>query len=411
MSSTKIISNTEKIRKDFPILARKIHKNKPLVYFDNAATSQKPKQVIDAMDFYYRNYNANIHRSIHQLGEEATAKFEEAHEKVAEFINADSMEDIVFTKGTTESLNLLAYSLTSKLNAGDEIAITQMEHHSNFVPWQQLAKQRNLKLKFIEIDKDGNLSAESVNRNITKKTKIVSVTHVSNVLGTINPIKDIAKIAHENGALMIADGAQSVPHMKVDVRNLDVDFYAFSGHKMLGPTGIGVLFGKKELLEKMQPFLYGGEMIREVKFEGTTFNDLPWKFEAGTPNIAEGIGLGAAVDYLQEIGMEKIRQRDKEITSYAIKQLMKIDGVEIYGPKDRGAVVSFNVKGIHAHDVSQVLDSEGVAIRAGHHCCMPLMSVMKVGSTARASFYLYNTENEVDVFIKAIHKVKKVFGV
>ncbi len=409
MPNNKPSLKVEQIRKDFPILQRKVH-GKPLVYLDNAATSQKPRQVIDAIDFYYENYNANIHRSIHVLGEEATAKFEEAHEKIAKFINADSYQNIILTKNTTESLNLAAYSLTAALEKGDEIAISQMEHHSNFVTWQQLAKLRGLKLKFIKIDNEGNLEQESIKENITKKTRIVSLTHVSNVLGTINPIREISKIAHEAGALMVVDGAQSAPHMPVDVKNLDADLYAFSGHKMLGPTGIGVLYGKKDILQNMQPFLYGGEMIREVKFEGTTFNDLPWKFEAGTPNIAQAIGLSAAIDYLSGIGMEKIRQRDRELADYAIKKLREIKGIEIYGPKERGAVVAFNLMGVHAHDVSQILDSEGVAIRAGHHCCMPLHSVLGIGSSARASFYIYNTEQEVDVFIRAIHKVKKIFS-
>ncbi|HLC60153.1 MAG TPA: cysteine desulfurase [Candidatus Nanoarchaeia archaeon] len=400
----------EEIRKDFPILNRKIHKNKQLIYFDNAATSQKPIQVIDAMDSYYKNSNANIHRSIHEIGEEATKLYEGAHEKVADFINADSYQNIVFTKNTTESLNLLAYSLTAKLKKGDEIVISQMEHHSNFVPWQQLAKQRKLKLKFIKIDEDGNLDKNSVQENINKKTKIVSLTHVSNVLGTINSIKEISTIAHENEAMMVVDGAQSVPHMPVDVKQLGADFYAFSGHKMLGPTGIGVLYGKKELLEEMQPFLYGGEMIREVSFGDTTFNELPWKFEAGTMNIAEAVGLGAAIDYLKKIGMENIRNRDKELVDYAMKKLKEIDWIKPYGPKERGAVVSFNVSGVHAHDVSQILDSEGIAIRAGHHCCMPLMSVLGLPATARASFYLYNSEKEVDSFIQALYKVKKIFG-
>jgi len=409
MLSTKTIMDIETIRKDFPILQRKIH-GKPLVYFDNAATSQKPRQVIEAIDFYYKNYNANIHRSIHQLGEEATAKFEEAHQKTADFINADSYQNIVFTKNTTESLNLVAYSLTAGLKKDDEIVISQMEHHSNFVPWQQLAKQRGLKLKFIKINKNGELDNDSINQNITKKTRIVSLTHVSNVLGTINPIEKIINIAHENNALMVVDGAQAAPHMPVDVKKLDADFYAFSGHKMLGPTGIGVLYGKKELLEEMQPFLYGGEMIREVKFDDTKFNDLPWKFEAGTMNIAEGIGLGAAIDYLNKIGMDNVQKHDRELVGYAMEKLNGIGGIKIYGPDERDAVISFNVGNIHAHDVAQVLDSEGVAIRAGHHCCMPLMSVLGVPATARASFYLYNTEKEVDVFINAIKKVKKVFG-
>ena len=409
MLKTKTIFDVESIRKDFPILQRKIH-GKPLVYFDNAATSQKPRQVIEAIDFYYKNYNANIHRSIHQLGEEATAKFEEAHQKTADFINADSYQNIVFTKNTTESLNLVAYSLTAGLKKDDEIVISQMEHHSNFVPWQQLAKQRGLKLKFIKINKNGELDNDSINQNITKKTRIVSLTHVSNVLGTINPIEKIINIAHENNALMVVDGAQAAPHMPVDVKKLDADFYAFSGHKMLGPTGIGVLYGKKELLEEMQPFLYGGEMIREVKFDDTKFNDLPWKFEAGTMNIAEGIGLGAAIDYLNKIGMDNVQKHDRELVGYAMEKLNGIGGIKIYGPDERDAVISFNVGNIHAHDVAQVLDSEGVAIRAGHHCCMPLMSVLGVPATARASFYLYNTEKEVDVFINAIKKVKKVFG-
>lgn len=410
MPKNKTMFDVEAIRKDFPILQRKVH-GKPLVYFDNAATSQKPKQVINSIDFCYRNYNANVHRSIHQLGEEATAKYLEAHEKVAHFINADSYQNIIFTKNTTESLNLAAYSLTAGLKKGDEIVISQMEHHSNFVPWQQLAKQRGLELKFIKVNEEGKLDEESIKKNINKKTKIVSLTHVSNVLGTMNPVHEIAKTAHENNALLVVDGAQAAPHMPVDVKKLDADFYAFSGHKMLGPNGAGVLYGKKELLENMQPFLYGGEMIKEVKFDDTQFNELPWKFEAGTPSIAEGIGLGAAIDYLNKVGMKQIHERGKEIVEYAVEKLKEIKGVTIYGPKERGAVVSFNLNGVHAHDVSQILDSEGVAIRAGHHCCMPLMGVLGVAATARASFYLYNTEKEVDVFINAIHKVKDVFKV
>jgi len=410
MPQTKPILNFEQLRKDFPILNRKIH-GKQLVYFDNAATSQKPKQVIDAMDDYYKAHNANIHRSIHTLGEEATELYEKAHEKVADFINADSYQNIVFTKNTTESLNLLAYSLTAKLNKGDEIVVSQMEHHSNLVPWQQLAKQRGLKLKFIRINSEGKLDEKSINESITNKTKIVSITHVSNVLGTVNDVKKIAKIAHENGALMAVDGAQAAPHMPVNVRDIGADFYAFSGHKMLGPTGIGVLYGKKELLEGMGPFLYGGGMIREVSFSGTTFNDLPWKFEAGTMNLAEAVGLGAAVDYLKNIGMEKIQQKDKELAGYAAKRLKENKDVITYGPNERAAVISFNFDKIHAHDVSQILDSEGIAIRAGHHCCMPLMNILGVPATARASFYLYNTKEEVDKFVKALDKVKKMFGI
>src|SRR3989344_6752412 len=340
MLKTKKILDVEQIRKDFPILNRKIH-GKPLVYLDNAATSQKPNQVIEAIDDYYKNHNANIHRSIHTLGEEATQKYEEAHEKTAEFINADSYQNIVFTKNTTESLNLLAYSLTSKLKKGDEIVISQMEHHSNFVPWQQLAKQRGLKLKFIKIDEEGKLDEESIKENITKNTKIVSLTHVSNVLGTINPIEELTRIAHENNALMVVDGAQAAPHMPVDVKKLDADFYAFSGHKMLGPTGVGVLYGKKELLEEMQPFLYGGEMIREVKFDSTTFNELPWKFEAGTMNIAEAVGLNAAIDYLKKTGMEQIHARGRELVDYGVEKLREIKNIVIYGPEERSPIISF----------------------------------------------------------------------
>ena len=410
VSATKFF-DVESIRKDFPILQRKVH-NKPLVYLDNAATSQKPKQVIDAIVNYYNSYNANIHRGIHKLSEEATLEYEKAHEKVAEFIGADGMEEIIFTKNTTESLNLLAYSLTLSLKKGDEIVLTEMEHHSNIVPWQQLAKQRGLAVKYIKINEEGELDAKSISESITQKTKIVSATHASNVLGTINPIQEISKIARENNALMVVDGAQSVPHMKVDVKSIGCDFLAFSGHKMLGPTGIGVLYGRKELLEKMNPFLYGGDMIREVKFDGTTFNHLPWKFEAGTPNIAAGIGLGAAVDYLNKIGMGKIRMQDKELTEYAMKKLNEIGGVIIYGPKEeRGAVVSFNIDNVHPHDVSEILDSEGIAIRAGHHCCMPLMKLLDVQGTARTSFYLYNTKEEIDKLIEGIKKVKEVFGV
>lgn len=413
MQETKMkeIMDIEKIRKDFPILQRKVH-NKPLAYLDNAATSQKPKQVIDAIVNYYNSYNANIHRGIHKLSEEATLEYEKAHEKIADFINADGMEEVVFTKNTTESLNLLAYSLTSNLKKGDEIVLTQMEHHSNIVPWQQLARQRGLAVKYIKINGEGKLSENSISESVTKRTKVVSVTHASNVLGTINPIKEIAKIAHENNALMVVDGAQSVPHMKVDVKNLNCDFMAFSGHKMLGPTGIGVLYGRKELLEGMPPFLYGGDMIREVKFESTTFNELPWKFEAGTPNIVGGIGLGAAIDYLNEVEMDKIRQHDKELIEYAMEKLNEIHGITIYGQKEeRGALVSFNIDDIHSHDVSEILDSEGIAIRAGHHCCMPLMKLLNVPGTARASFYLYNTTDEIDKLAEGIKKVKNTFGV
>ena len=408
MLQTTQLMDIEKIRKDFPILNVKVH-GKPLVYLDNAATTQKPKVVIDAITDYYENYNANIHRSIHKLGEEATKAYEEAHRKVADFINAD-FEEVIFTKSTTESLNLLAYSLTNQLKPGDEIVISEMEHHSNFVPWQQLALKKNLKLKFIEINKEGLLDENSIKENITNKTKIVSLTHVSNVLGTINNIEEIGKIAHENNALMIVDAAQSVPHMPVDVKKLDCDFLAFSGHKMLGPTGIGVLNGKKELLQKMDPFLYGGDMIKEVTFENTTFNDLPWKFEAGTANIAQAIGLGAAIDYLNKIGMENIESYEKELVRYAYDKLSGIKEIEIYGPKERSGLISFNVKNIHAHDTAQILDGEGIAVRAGHHCAMPLASKLGIVASARASFYLYNTQEEINKLVDGIKKVIEVFS-
>lgn len=400
---------TEKIREDFPVLRREVN-GKQLVYLDNAATSQKPRQVLDAMNEFYSFYNANVHRGIHKLAEEATLAYEDAHRKAGEFINAQSMEEIIFTRNTTEALNLLAYSLTKPLRKGDEILLTQMEHHSNLVPWQQISKERGLVLKFIDIDENGELKKEDFSK-ITEKTKIVSVTHMSNVLGTINPVKEIAKIAHENGALMVVDGAQSVPHFPVDVQSLGCDFLAFSGHKMLGPTGIGVLYGRKSLLEGMSPFLYGGETIREVQFQFSSWNDLPWKFEAGSMNIAEGIGLSAAIDYLQKLGMENVFAHEQSLTEYAYTRLEEED-VQVYGPKPngRGGVLAFNVDGVHAHDLSTLLDQEGIAIRGGHHCAMPLMGLLGVAGTARASLYLYNTKEEIDKLIAGIQKAKKVFA-
>ena len=401
-------SEMEKLKEDFPILSRKIH-DKKLVYLDNSATTQKPKQVIDAITDYYTRYNSNVHRGLHKLSEEATVKFEEAHEKVAKFINAD-FQELVFTKGTTESLNLLAYSLLTDLKKGDEILLTQMEHHSNLVPWQQLAKRFGLNLKFIEIDKDGILNLE--NNPINNKTKIVSVAHTSNFLGTINPVKEIGKIAHENNALFVVDGAQSVPHMPVDVKDLDCDFLAFSAHKMLGPTGIGALYGKKELLEKMHPFNYGGDMILEVKFDDTKFNNLPWKFEAGTPNIAGAIGFGAAVDYLNKIGMENIKNHGLELTKHAMRRLNEVKNLEIYGPlraDRRGPLVSFNLINIHPHDTTSLLDDYGIAVRGGHHCAMPTMKLMNLVGSTRASFYFYNTKEEIDYLTSTLDKVKGVF--
>ncbi len=400
--------------KDFPILKRKFN-GKRLVYLDSAATSQKPRRVINALKEFYEKYNANVHRGVYKLSEEATQKYEAARAKIASFVGARA-EEIVFTKNCTEALNLLAYSLGKELKAGDEILISQMEHHSNFVPWQQIALERGAKLRFVEITRDGKLNLQNLKQQLNKKTKVVALTHVSNVLGTINPIKSIAETIRKNSkALFVVDGAQAVGHMPVDVKKLGADFYAFSGHKMLGPLGIGCLYGKRELLEKMKPFLYGGKMIKEVSFAGTTFAEPPYKFEAGTQPIAEVVALGAAVEYIRSIGIEKIEAHDKELLRYALKKLGEIPDVEIYGPKsqdakDRGAVISFNIKGVHSHDVATILDSEGVAIRGGHHCCMPLMSILKIPGAARASFHVYNTKEDVDALIAGIRKVKKIFG-
>lgn len=404
----------EKIREDFPILKRKVN-GKQLIYLDNAATSQKPRQVIDAITDYYINHNANVHRSIHKLGEEATERYEEAHRKIAGLINA-GFEEVVFTRGTTESLNLLAYSLKSMLGENSEILITPMEHHSNLVPWQQVANQTKARLNFMEMDKNGNLILDHLGDLITRRTKIVSITHVSNVLGTINPIKEIAKIVHDNNALLIVDSAQGVPHMPVDVRDMDCDFLAFSAHKMLGPTGIGALYGKKELLEEMQPFQTGGEMVKEVKFRESKWNELPWKFEAGTPNIAGAVGFSAAVDYLKHIGMGRIAMHEKSLIEYAMEKLNEIGNIKIYGPqpKYRSSVVAFNLfnksKIIHPHDVCAILDQYGIACRGGHHCAMPLQDVLGIDASTRASFYLYNTKAEIDALVTCLNKITGVFN-
>ncbi|MBI2564789.1 cysteine desulfurase [Candidatus Woesearchaeota archaeon] len=410
MLNNKLSLNLEKIRKDFVILNQKVHGHR-LVYLDNASTSQKPIQVIEAINNYYQEYNANVHRGIYELSEKSTHQYELAHRKVAVFIGA-SFEEIIFTRGTTESINLLAYSLGQNLKPGDEIVLTQMEHHSNIVPWQEIAKRQSAQIKYIPITSEGELDLDAAKKIITDKTKIVSVAHVSNVLGTINPVKEIGQIAHNHNALFIVDGAQSVPNMAINVKEINCDFLAFSGHKMIGPTGIGVLYGKKDLLEKMSPFLYGGDMIREVSFQNSSWNCLPWKFEAGTPNIVGGIGLGIAIDYLKQIGMKEIEDYEKEITAYALKRLQTIEDLVIYGPKDpekRIATISFNVKGIHAHDLATILDREGIAVRGGHHCAMPLMNLLGITASARASFYFYNTFEDVDALIEGIKKAKKVF--
>ena len=402
--------NVQEVRKMFPILHQEVNGH-PLVYLDSAATSQKPVQVIEAINDYYRRYNSNVHRGVHTLGTHATDAYEGAREKIRNFINANSTEEIIFTRGTTTALNLVAASY-GRANVGpeDEIVITPMEHHSNIIPWQQLARATGATLKYMPLQDDGSINIKDVEETITDKTKIVSVMQVSNVLGAINPIKEITKVAHKYGAVMVVDGAQSAPHMNVDVKDLDCDFFAFSAHKMCGPTGIGALYGKKKHLEKMEPIEFGGEMIDFVGLQESTWKELPWKFEGGTPIIAGAIGMGAAIDFLNEIGMDNIDKHEDKLVKYAISRLEEVDGVEVYGPKKRAGIVTFNCDDVHPHDVATVLDSEGVAVRAGHHCAQPLMKWLNVNATARASFYLYNTEEEVDVFVKSLIKTKEYFG-
>jgi len=409
--------NVESIRRDFPILSSKMS-GKQLVYLDNAATTQKPKQVIKAIEDYYKKYNANIHRGIYKLAEEATKMYEESKQKVADFIGANGIEEIVYTRNATESLNLVAIAWgEANIEKGDHILISEMEHHSNMVPWQLLAKRKGAHLDYIKINSDTSLNMQSLKEALEKKPKIVSLTHVSNVTGTINDIKEVAKLVHEAGAVFLVDGAQSVPHMKINVKELGCDMLAFSGHKMLGPTGIGVLYAKKEILEAMPPFLGGGDMIKAVSYQSAIWNDLPWKFEAGTSNIEGGIGLGAAIDYIDKIGIEEINKHEKELTRYALERISEIKNVDIFGYgyenlEKRAAVISFSIKGVHPHDIAQIFDKEGIAIRAGHHCAMPLVKrLVSNGSVARMSFYLYNTEEEIDKAIDAIVKVKRLFGV
>lgn len=403
--------DVEAIIKDFPILNEKVN-GKRLAYLDSTATSQKPQQVIDALEDYYKRYNSNVHRGVHTLGSLATDGYEGARETVRRFIHAPYFEEIIFTRGTTASINLVAHSYgDANVEAGDEIVVTQMEHHANIVPWQQLAKRKNATLKFIPMTDSGELTLEAVKETITDKTKIVAVAHVSNVLGTINDVKSIAQIAHEHGAIISVDGAQSVPHMKVDVQDLDVDFYSFSGHKMLGPTGIGVLYGKRELLNQMEPIEFGGDMIDFVGLYESTWTDLPTKFEAGTPLIAQAIGLKAAIEYLENIGFDAIHAHEAEITAYAYEKMSEIEGIDIYGPdKDkRAGIITFNLKDVHPHDVATTLDTEGVAVRAGHHCAQPLMKWLNVSSTARASFYIYNTKEDVDQLVEGLKQTKEFF--
>ncbi|EAF8260130.1 cysteine desulfurase [Listeria monocytogenes] len=403
----------QKIRADFPILAQEINE-KPLAYLDNAATSQKPKQVIEALTHYYEFDNANVHRGVHTLAARATDAYESARGKVAKFIHAREVAEIIFTRGTTSAINLVVDSYAeATIEAGDEIVISYLEHHSNLIPWQQLAKRKGAVLKYIELEEDGTISVEQAKKTIGEKTKIVALAHVSNVLGTITPIKEIAAIAHQFGAVILVDGAQAVPHMEVDVVDLDADFYAFSGHKMMAPTGIGALYGKRELLDAMEPTEFGGEMIDFVELYDSTWKELPWKFEAGTPIIGGAIALGAAIDYLAEVGLENIQAHEQALASYAIEEMSKIEGITIYGPKDaskRCGLVTFNLEGAHPHDIATILDEDGVAIRAGHHCAQPLMKWLDVSSTARASFYIYNTKEEIDALIDGLKLTKEYFG-
>lgn len=405
--------DVNKIRADFPVLSRKL-KGKPLIYLDNAATSQKPQAVIASLTNYYQRYNANIHRGIHTLSEEATEAFETVREKVRAFIDAPKTHEVIFTRNTTEAINLVAYSWGRQhILAGDEIVLTPMEHHSNLIPWQQLAKERNARLVFLELTKYGEVDLNSARKLIGPRTKIVSITQMSNVLGTITPMPEIARLAHAQGAVVFIDGAQGAPHLPTSVRTLDCDFYAFSFHKMLGPTGVGVLWGKTALLESMDPFLYGGDMISSVWRDRATWNELPWKFEAGTPNIADVIAGGVAIDYLNNIGMDQIREHEIALTGYALTQLQKLEDVEIYGPLDpakKGGVIAFNFKDVHPHDIGQILNETGIAIRAGHHCCQPLMRDLNVAGTARASFYIYNTMEEIDLLLEALREADKVLG-
>ena len=393
------------IKKDFPIFF-----DSDLVYLDNAATTQKPQSVLDEVDSLYRDANANVHRALYSLGSEATERFENSRKKVAKYIGANSEKEIVFTSGTTESINLLARSIGNTLKPGDEILISEMEHHSNIVPWQMTAQRTGATLKYLSIKETGELDISNPEKYFTSNTKIISLTHMSNVLGTINPIKELSAKAHQVGAIMIVDGAQGASHLPMDVQDLGCDFYAFSGHKMLGPTGIGVLWGKTEHLEEMDPFMGGGEMIDTVTMESSTWNDIPYKFEAGTPNFAQAVGLGAAIDYLQNIGMDNIAAHEQMLIEYALGKLNQIDGLRIHGSaKDRGGVISFNIDGIHPHDLAQFLNEDNIAIRVGHHCAQPLLKTLGETATARMSFYIYNDESDVDKFCKSLVTIKNYF--
>ncbi len=403
-----------RLRQDFPILSRQVN-GRPLVYLDNAATSQKPRQVIQALVDFYEGYNSNVHRGVHALSVEATDRYEEAREKVAQFLHAPSAENIIWVRNTTEGINLVAHAWgLANLKKGDEVVVTEMEHHSNLVPWQMVTRLTGSTLKLIPVKDDGLLDLSRLDQIITPRTKLVSVIHMSNVLGTINPVQELAQAAHRVGALFMVDAAQSVPHLPLDVQAMDCDFLAFSGHKMLAPTGIGVLYVKPQVLQKLEPFMTGGEMVREVWYDRATWNDIPLRFEAGTPNIADAIALGVAVDYLQALGMEEVRAHEVQITQYALERLKPLEEVTVFGPRDpsvRGGIVAFDVPGIHPHDIGTALDQEGIAIRTGHHCAMPLTrDRLGLAATARASFYLYNTEEEVDLFADSLKRAIGYFN-
>ena len=404
--------DVEAVRADFPILSRKIN-DRPLVYLDNAATTQKPRQVIAALTNFYEQTNANVHRGVHTLSIEASDAYELARTKVAKFINAPRPETVIWTRNTSESLNLVAATwANAHVGEGDNIVITAMEHHSNIVPWQQLAARKNAELRYLAVGKDGLLDMANIESIIDSRTKIVSVTHVSNVLGTVNPVAELANRAHEVGAVILIDAAQSVPHMPVDVQAIDADFLCFSAHKMLGPTGIGVLYGKYDLLDEMPPYMFGGDMILEVTYEDATWNDLPYKFEAGTPNIADAIATGAAVDYLSELGMENVWEHEQQLTAYGMDQISSLNHITIFGPEDpalKGGVISFVHDKIHPHDLGTALDQQGIAIRTGHHCAMPLVRSYGVVAAARASFYVYNTKTEIDALVDGIRETERYF--
>ena len=403
----------EIIRKDFPIFQQTV--SKPIVYLDSAATSQRPSRVIDAEMEYYQRYNSNVHRGVYQISVEATEAYEGAREKVARFINAGNPKEIIFVRSTTEAINLISQTWgRANIQTGDNVLLTEMEHHSNIVPWMMLCKEKGASLRYLEVDDDGFLNLDQLDSSLDHHSKLLAFTHASNVLGTINPAKEMIRRAHDMGALVALDSAQTTPHMATDVRDLDCDFMAFSGHKMLGPTGIGILYAREEILDRMEPFLYGGDMIKEVHKDSARWNDLPWKFEAGTPNIAGAIGLGAAIDYINGLGIDQIREHERAITSRALDLVQSISQVTVYGPKDpdkRAGLISFNINGVHAHDAASILDTRGVCIRAGHHCAQPLMERLGVAATTRASFYVYNNNEDIDTLIQGIEAVKGVFKI